>query len=135
MLGFRIKAVGKSRDASLYAGTNVKFYMIVSMAISGGLAGVLGMLYYMTQSTVLQFTTDALPTVGFDAIAVALVAFTNGLSILPIALLWVIIKTSAMSTTQLPAFQMSKQMGQLIFGIIIYMTAISALFIYLKPIL
>ncbi|WP_368486355.1 ribose ABC transporter permease [Spiroplasma sp. DGKH1] len=135
VLGFRIKAVGKSRDASLYAGTNVKFYMIVSMAISGGLAGVLGMLYYMTQSTVLQFTTDALPTVGFDAIAVALVAFTNGLSILPIALLWAIIKTSVMSTTQLPAFQMSKQMGQLIFGIIIYMTAISALFIYLKPIL
>ncbi|WP_424526606.1 ABC transporter permease subunit [Spiroplasma endosymbiont of Glossina fuscipes fuscipes] len=134
VLGFRIKAVGKSKNASLYAGTNVPAYMIVSMALSGGLAGVLGMLYYMTQSTVLQFTTDALPVVGFDAIAVALVAFTNGVAILPIALLWGIIKTAALQATQLPDFQMSKQMGQLIFGIIIYMTAISALFIYFKPI-
>ncbi|WP_425377706.1 ABC transporter permease subunit [Spiroplasma endosymbiont of Polydrusus pterygomalis] len=134
VLGFRIKAVGKSKNASLYAGTNVKAYNIISMALSGGLAGVLGMLYYMTQSTVLQFTTDALPVVGFDAIAVALVAFTNGVAILPIALLWGIIKTAALQATQLPDFQMSKQMGQLIFGIIIYMTAISALFIYFKPI-
>lgn len=134
VLGFRIKAVGKSRNASLYAGTNVRAYMIVSMALSGGQAGVLGMLYYMTQSTVLRFTTDALPVVGFDAIAVALVAFTNGVAILPIALLWGIIKTAALQATQLPDFQMSKQMGQLIFGIIIYMTAISALFIYFKPI-
>ncbi|WP_338966578.1 MULTISPECIES: ABC transporter permease [unclassified Spiroplasma] len=134
VLGFRIKAVGKSRNASLYAGTNVRAYMIVSMALSGGLAGVLGMLYYMTQSTVLRFTTDALPVVGFDAIAVALVAFTNGVAILPIALLWGIIKTAALQATQLPDFQMSKQMGQLIFGIIIYMTAIPALFIYFKPI-
>ncbi|WP_425380093.1 ABC transporter permease subunit [Spiroplasma endosymbiont of Stenodema calcarata] len=134
VLGFRIKAVGKSRNASLYAGTNVRAYMIVSMALSGGLAGILGMLYYMTQSTVLQFTTDALPVVGFDAIALALVAFTNGVAILPIALLWGIIKTAALQATQLPDFQMSKQMGQLIFGIIIYMTAISALFIYFKPI-
>lgn len=134
VLGFRIKAVGKSRNASLYAGTNVRAYMIVSMALSGGLAGILGMLYYMTQSTVLQFTTDALPVVGFDAIVVALVAFTNGVTILPIALLWGIIKTAALQVTQLPDFQMSKQMGQLIFGIIIYMTAISALFIYFKPI-
>ncbi|WP_374695812.1 ABC transporter permease subunit [Spiroplasma endosymbiont of Polydrusus formosus] len=134
VLGFRIKAVGKSKNASLYAGINVKAYTIISMILSGGLSGVLGMLYYMTQSTVLQFTTDALPVVGFDAIAVALVAFTNGFSILPIALLWGIIKTAALQATQLPDFQMSKQMGQLIFGIIIYMTAISALFIYFKPI-
>ncbi|PQP78584.1 ribose ABC transporter permease [Spiroplasma sp. ChiS] len=134
VLGFQIKAVGKSKNASLYAGTNVKAYTIVSMALSGALSGVLGMLYYMTQSTVLQFTTDALPVVGFDAIAVALVAFTNGFAILPIALLWGIIKTAALQATQLPDFQMSKQMGQLIFGIIIYMTAISTLFIYFKPI-
>ncbi len=134
VLGFRIKAVGKSKNTSLYAGTNVKAYTIVSMALSGALAGVLGMLYYMTQSTVLQFTTDALPVVGFDAIAVALVAFTNGVAILPIALLWGIIKTAALQATQLPDFQMSKQMGQLIFGIIIYMSAISTLFIYFKPI-
>ncbi|WP_338955454.1 ABC transporter permease subunit [Spiroplasma endosymbiont of Polydrusus cervinus] len=134
VLGFRIKAVGKSKNASLYAGTNVKAYTIISMALSGSLAGVLGMLYYMTQSTVLQFTTDVLPVVGFDAIAVALVAFTNGVAILPIALLWGIIKTAALQATQLPDFQMSKQMGQLIFGIIIYMTAVSALFIYFKPI-
>ncbi len=134
VLGFRIKAVGKSKNASLYAGTNVKAYTIVSMALSGALSGVLGMLYYMTQSTVLQFTTDELPVVGFDAIAVALVAFTNGFAILPVALLWGIIKTAALQATQLPDFQMSKQMGQLIFGIIIYMSAISTLFIYFKPI-
>ncbi|AGM24631.1 ABC transporter permease subunit [Spiroplasma chrysopicola] len=135
VLGFRIKAVGKSKTASLYAGTNIKAYTIASMAISGGIAGILGMIYYMTESTVIQFSTDALPVIGFDAIAVALVAFTNAVSIVPIALLWAIIKTAAMQATQLPQFQMSKEMGQLIFGLIIYMTAISAVFIYFKPIL
>lgn len=134
VIGFKIKTVGKSKNVSLYAGINVKLYIIISMALSGALSGILGMLYYMTQSTVLQFSTDTLPVIGFDAISVALVAFTNSFAILPIALLWGIIKTSALQTTQLPDFQISKQIGQLIFGIIIYINSISNLFIYFKPI-
>ncbi len=42
-LGYRLKAVGFSPDASHYAGIEVRSTMILSMVLSGGLAGIAGM--------------------------------------------------------------------------------------------
>ena len=42
-LGYRLKAVGSSPDASRYAGIEVRSTVILSMVLSGGLAGIAGM--------------------------------------------------------------------------------------------
>src|SRR5690606_4187208 len=41
-LGYRIRAVGLSRDAARYAGISVARYLTVAMVLSGGLAGLAG---------------------------------------------------------------------------------------------
>ncbi|HDQ14024.1 MAG TPA: ABC transporter permease, partial [Sediminispirochaeta sp.] len=42
-LGYRVRAVGLNPHAARYAGINVKRHIVLAMALSGGLAGVAGM--------------------------------------------------------------------------------------------
>ncbi|MDH7486236.1 MAG: ABC transporter permease [Anaerolineae bacterium] len=41
-IGYRVRAVGYSKDASRYAGINVARYAVLAMLLSGGLAGLAG---------------------------------------------------------------------------------------------
>lgn len=77
-LGFRIRAVGLSREASRYAGMSVKRTMTLAMTLAGALSGVAGaMLVFgsishrmVTDGTLTGFTGNA----GFNGIVVALFA-------------------------------------------------------------
>ena len=71
--GYELKACGLSRDAAQYAGINAKKNIILSMLISGAMAGLGGGLFYLAgggQYTLLQTIESA----GFDGISVALLA-------------------------------------------------------------
>ncbi len=46
-LGYELKAVGYSRSAAKYAGIQVGRSMVLSMMISGALAGLAGVTYYL----------------------------------------------------------------------------------------
>jgi ABC-type uncharacterized transport system permease subunit len=78
-LGFEIRTVGSNPDAARYAGMRPKALVVLTMSMCGALAGlagaciVLGVTHQMTSS----FGT----TVGFDAIAVALLARSNPIGI------------------------------------------------------
>lgn len=72
-----MKAVGYSGTVARYAGVNVTQKVLVTMAISGFLAGIASFLNILTISPNIFFGIDNLPTVGYDAIAVTLVAFNN----------------------------------------------------------
>ena len=78
--GYELKAVGSNRKAAKYAGINVGKNMILAMVISGALAGVAGVTYYMGYVASVQ--PKVLPSMGFDAIAVALLGNSNPLGIL-----------------------------------------------------
>jgi ABC-type uncharacterized transport system permease subunit len=77
-LGFRIRAVGLSREASQYAGMSVRPTMTLAMTLAGALSGVAGaMLVFgsfshrlVTDGTLTGFTGNA----GFNGIVVALFA-------------------------------------------------------------
>src|SRR6266571_2149881 len=77
-LGFRIRAVGLSREASRYAGMSVKRTMTLAMTLAGALSGVArAMLVFgsishrmVTDGTLTGFTGNA----GFNGIVVALFA-------------------------------------------------------------
>ncbi|WP_294500488.1 ABC transporter permease [uncultured Gemmiger sp.] len=71
--GYELKACGLNRDASQYAGINAKRNVVLSMVIAGGLAGAGGGIYYLA-GTVQYVIEKAILGMGFDGIAVALLA-------------------------------------------------------------
>ncbi|WP_026389564.1 ABC transporter permease subunit [[Acholeplasma] multilocale] len=123
--GYKLKAVGSSPTAAKYAGINVKAKIVQAMLLSGGIAGVAAFFQIFTVSRNINFGVDVLPTIGFDAIAVSLVAFSNPLGLIPVGFLWGIIQTGGMASAGI--MQMPKEIPGLIFGIIVYFAAISNL--------
>ncbi|MFT4029028.1 MAG: ABC transporter permease [Protaetiibacter sp.] len=73
-MGFRFRAVGENPSAARVAGIDVKNVYFIAMLISGGLAGLAGVLFLHSSSqggNGLSPTFDA-ARLGFDAITVAL---------------------------------------------------------------
>jgi simple sugar transport system permease protein len=81
-LGFEFRAVGFNPAASRYAGMNVAWLYVLVMAISGGLAGIAGANQVMGLSPY-QVTPVFAGTIGFDAIALALLGRSH-----PVGVLW-----------------------------------------------
>ena len=79
-LGFEIKAVGSSRGGAKYIGIPVGNRIVTIMLISGALAGLAGVTYYLGYFGSIQ--PRVLPSLGFDAIAVALLGNSNPIGIL-----------------------------------------------------
>lgn len=73
--GYELKAVGFSRSAAKYAGIKVGKNMVLAMTISGALAGLAGVTYYLGYVGSIQ--PKVLISTGFDAIAVSLLGNNN----------------------------------------------------------
>lgn len=69
-LGYELKAVGFNRLAAEAAGINVQRNIMLSMMISGALAGLGGAVFYVGYASNMQI--GVLPAQGFDGIAVSL---------------------------------------------------------------
>jgi simple sugar transport system permease protein len=74
-LGFEIKAVGMNRDAARYAGIREGRIMVLAMSLSGILAGLAGVTYYLGYYN--NIVPKTLANLGYDAIAVSLLGNTN----------------------------------------------------------
>jgi general nucleoside transport system permease protein len=85
-IGFRIRAVGLNASVARAAGMSVGRTMVTAMGISGGLAGLAGIIQVLGVDDIM--TGGVLAGYGFDAIAVALVARSNPWAIVPAALLF-----------------------------------------------
>ncbi|WP_034550839.1 ABC transporter permease [Carnobacterium funditum] len=85
--GFEIRAVGLNPFASKYAGMSTKRNIIISMLISGSLAGLGGAMEGMGTFQNI-FVQGSIPSIGFDGIAVALLGLGNPVGILFSALLF-----------------------------------------------
>lgn len=84
--GFEVRTVGANPDAARYAGMNVKLNIALAMALAGLLAGLAGTI----EVAGVQFNMQPgyFGGVGFDAIAVALLARTNPRNMIAAGLLW-----------------------------------------------
>ncbi|MEH7234709.1 ABC transporter permease [Bacillus sp. JJ1562] len=78
-LGFELKAVGFNRHAAEYAGMRVNTNIVLSMLISGGLAGLAGVAMYTGNASTMQIGN--LPSQGFDGIAVALLGANSPIGV------------------------------------------------------
>ena len=75
--GYEIKASGLSPHAAYYAGINVNKTALMTMTLSGALAGLAGVSYYCGYLAAIQ--PGVTPSMGFDAIAVSLLGGNNPL--------------------------------------------------------
>ena len=84
--GYELKACGHNREASRYAGINEKKSIVMSMIISGALAGLGGALLLLAGAGKHLEVVDILPAEGFNGIPVALLGMSHPVGILLAAL-------------------------------------------------
>ncbi|MBO0461553.1 MULTISPECIES: ABC transporter permease [unclassified Enterococcus] len=90
-LGFEIRSVGLNPFASEYAGMSSKRTIILSMVISGGLAGLGGVVEGLGTYQNFFVQTTSL-SIGFDGMAVSLLGSGSAIGILLSALLFSVLK-------------------------------------------
>lgn len=121
--GYELRAVGRNRDAAEYAGIAVSRSVVLSMTISGAIAGLGGVAMYAGNAVNIQI--GVLPSQGFDGIAIALLGMNNAFGVLLAAIFFGLLYSgrgfmSAM--TDIPP-----EIADSIIAIIIYFAATSIL--------
>ncbi|MDF2859039.1 MAG: transporter permease, partial [Neobacillus sp.] len=122
-LGYELKAVGFSRHAAEYAGMRVNRNIILSMLISGALAGLGGVALYTGNASSMQI--GILPSQGYDGIAVALLGANNPIGVFFAAILFGVLYSGTgfmNAMTEIPP-----ELANTIIAIIIYFAATSVL--------
>lgn len=124
--GYEMKVVGLNKKAASYAGINVGKNVVLAMAISGALAGLAGVSYYLGYFNTIQ--PRVLTSVGFDSIAVCLLGNSHPIGVLFSSLLITIISKGSnyMSST----LNVPQEISQLITGLILLFSACGAFIRY-----
>lgn len=120
--GYEMKAVGCSSSASTYAGIHVGKNIVMTMLISGALAGMAGVTYYLGYFGSIRPRT--LSATGFDAIAVALLGNNNPIGIIFSSVLVDIIDKG--STYMSSAAGVQAEIADVITGVILLFSACGA---------
>jgi simple sugar transport system permease protein len=92
-LGFEIRTTGTNPDAARYAGINVKRMIVITMVLSGALAGLAGSI----EVTALNYRHELGFSIGygFDAIAIALLGKTHPMGVVLASILFGAMKNGA----------------------------------------
>jgi len=124
-LGFELRAVGFNKEAALYNGINVKKNMIVSMGISGALAGLAGATHVMGVSHNLAILAS-MEGYGFDGIAVSLIGANSPLGTVFAGLFFGALKYSGGKLQS--ALEAPSEIISIMIGLIIFFAALPKLF-------
>ena len=123
--GMELKAVGLNKTAAGYAGINVGRTIVSSMAISGALAGLAGVTYYLGYYASIQ--PKVLISTGYDAIAVCLLGNSDPIGIIfSTFLIEIIDKGSTYMSSQAG---LESEIADVITGIILLFSACNMFFI------
>ena len=91
--GFEFRAVGLNPSGARYAGININRTVVITMMISGGLAGLAGASEIL--GTNLRLTPGFSPHWGFDAIAIALLGSSRPVGVVFSAILFGALRAGA----------------------------------------
>ncbi|NJP41465.1 ABC transporter permease [Oscillospiraceae bacterium HV4-5-C5C] len=120
--GYELKAVGLNRQAARYAGIKVGKRLVSSMTLSGGLAGLAGVTYYLGYYASIK--PNELASLGFDSIAVSLLGNSHPLGIIFSSLL--ITSLDKGSTYMNSTVGVRQEVSSLVTGMILLFSACSA---------
>ena len=126
--GFDLRAVGQNSFAARYLGISPNMNIMLAMTISGGLAGLAGVTYYL--GLYASIPLRELPSTGFDAIAVALLGNASPIGALFASGLITVISRG--STYMSSVLNVQREIAQVITGLILLFSACGA---YLKQII
>lgn len=131
VFGYELIATGFNRNGAKYAGINEKRALIVSMAISGGIAGLGAPLYFLSGMGVYS-CPSIVPQIGFDGISAA---FLGGLNPIGAIFSSYFLQHIMSAGAKLSTDMYCSQTADLIVGVIIYLCAFAgALRIFLSKV-
>ena len=116
--GYELKATGNNKNAAKYCGMAEKRNTIVTLAISGALAGMGAALLYLTGFEQWQCSTSSVPAMGFSGIAAA---FLGGLHPIGAILSSFFIQHITIGGAYVDKTMYCAQISDLISAIIIYL--------------
>jgi len=127
--GYELIATGMNKHASEYAGINYKKNTVITMAISGALAGLGGAFFILAPSTITGISTiyepsNVIAANGFNGIAVALLANSNPIGIILSA---IFISHIQRGGTQTALNGFKPEIVDVVISIIIYFSAFALL--------
>lgn len=119
-LGYRIRAVGKSPTAAEFGGVSSRRQIVLTMSISGALAGLAGTIEVLGLHY--RFYDSFSPGYGFDAIAIALLGALHPLGVIAASLLFGVLRAGSVEMQQ--SAGVSKDIIFAISGMIIFFIAL-----------
>lgn len=125
--GYELKATGHNYHAARYAGMKENWNIILTMFISGALAGLGAGMLFLTGIENWETTTSSVPAMGFNGIAVA---FLGGLSPIGSILSSFFIQYITFGGGNVDLQVYSSQISSLISSLIIYLCAFVGFFKY-----
>lgn len=133
VLGYELKACGLNKESAKYAGIKENRNIILSMAISGALAGLGAALLYLTNIEQFPQDTTKLSGLAFNGIPIAFMAGLNPIGVIFAAFFVAHIQQGA---GLLVGSVFSAEMSSIFTGIIIYFFAFSPLVLsYVKKLI
>jgi len=123
-LGYRLRTVGYNFHAAEYGGINVKKNMVISMTISGALAGLAGAMQVMGVSHNVSLLA-AMEGYGFDGIAVSLIGNSTPVGCVFSGLLFGGLKYGGPKMQ--PAMGAPSEIVNIVIGVIVFFIAIPQL--------
>ena len=127
VFGFELRAVGSNANCAKYVGIKVGRRIVVALMLSGMLAGLAGVTYYCGYFNTI--VPKSLPSLGYDAIAVALLGNSSPIGCIFASVLITIFQNGSnyMSST----LGVAKEIASLITGILLLFSACGGYFRYL----
>ena len=116
--GYELKATGNNKNAAKYCGMAERRNIILTLVISGALAGLGGALLYLTDYEQWQCTTSSVPSMGFNGIAAT---FLGGLNPIGTIFSSYFIQHITSGGAYVDKTMYSSQISDLISAIIIYL--------------
>ncbi len=126
--GYEISVVGESENTARYIGINVKKVILRTMALSGALCGIAGLL--IVAGTDHSITTDTVGGMGFTAIMVSWLAKFNPIIMTLTSFLIVFLERGAGEIAT--AFQLNESVSDILTGIILFFIIGSEFFVNYK---
>ena len=125
--GYELRATGNNKNAAKYCGMNEKRNIILTMMISGALAGLGAALLYLTGFEQWQCSQSSVPGMGFNGIAAA---FLGGLNPIGTIFSSYFIQHITNGGAYVDKSMYCAQISDLISSIIIYLCGFVAFFKY-----
>lgn len=113
LFGYELRLSGLNPDAALSAGVNPKRMVLITLFMSGAVAGMIGLPFLLSDPSFLKYG-DAFPTtIGFTGLGLALLGRNNPVGIAAAAVVWATIERA---TQRLGPIGIPPEIGRILQG-------------------